>query len=132
MEFPQDLRYTKEHEWVRDEGGGGRMRVGITDYAQDALGDVVYVDIPEPGTRVNSMQPFGEVESTKSVSDVFSPVTGTIAERNALLDERPELVNESPYGEGWMVVVGGADPSELESLMDAAAYQAFLRQAEAE
>jgi glycine cleavage system H protein len=132
MEFPQDLRYTKEHEWVRDEGGGGRMRVGITDYAQDALGDVVYVDIPEPGTRVTSMQPFGEVESTKSVSDVFSPVTGTIAERNALLDERPELVNESPYGDGWMVVVEAADPSELESLMDAAAYQAFLGQAEEE
>jgi glycine cleavage system H protein len=132
MEFPQDLRYTKEHEWVRDEGGGGRVRVGITDYAQDALGDVVYVDIPEPGTQVASMQPFGEVESTKSVSDVFSPVTGTIAQRNALLDERPELVNQSPYGDGWMVVVEGADPSELESLMDAAAYQAFLQQAEAE
>jgi glycine cleavage system H protein len=132
MEFPQDLRYTKEHEWVRDEGGGGRVRVGITDYAQDALGDVVYVDIPEPGTQVTSMQPFGEVESTKSVSDVFSPVTGTIAQRNALLDERPELVNQSPYGDGWMVVVEGADPAELESLMDAAAYQAFLQQAEAE
>jgi glycine cleavage system H protein len=132
MEFPQDLRYTKEHEWVRDEGGGGRVRVGITDYAQDALGDVVYVDIPEPGTQVSSMQPFGEVESTKSVSDVYSPVTGTIAQRNALLDERPELVNQSPYGDGWMVVVEGADPSELESLMDAAAYQAFLRRAEAE
>lgn len=132
MEFPQDLRYTKEHEWVRDEGGGGRVRVGITDYAQDALGDVVYVDIPEPGTQVTSMQPFGEVESTKSVSDVYSPVTGTIAQRNALLDERPELVNQSPYGDGWMVVVEGADASELESLMDAAAYQAFLRQAEAE
>jgi glycine cleavage system H protein len=132
MEFPQDLRYTKEHEWVRDEGSRGRVRVGITDYAQDALGDVVYVDIPEPGTRVTMMQPFGEVESTKSVSDVFSPVTGTIAERNALLDERPELVNESPYGDGWMVVVEAADPSELESLMDAAAYQAFLGQAEEE
>jgi glycine cleavage system H protein len=132
MEFPQDLRYTKEHEWVRDEGSHGRVRVGITDYAQDALGDVVYVDIPEPGTRVTMMQPFGEVESTKSVSDVFSPVTGTIAERNALLDERPELVNESPYGDGWMVVVEAADPSELESLMDAAAYQAFLLQAEEE
>src|SRR5215218_8452837 len=100
MEFPQDLRYTKEHEWVRDEGG--QVRVGITDYAQDALGDVVYVDIPEPGTQVSSMQPFGEVESTKSVSDVYSPVTGTIAQRNTLLDERPELVNQSPYGDGWM------------------------------
>ncbi len=131
MEFPQDLRYTKEHEWVRDDGGG-RVRVGITDYAQDALGDVVYVDIPETGTSVTAMQPFGEVESTKSVSDVYSPVTGTIVERNALLDERPELVNESPYGDGWLVVVEVVDPSELEPLMDAAAYQAFLRQAEAE
>jgi glycine cleavage system H protein len=131
MEFPQDLRYTKEHEWVRDEGGG-RARVGITDYAQDALGDVVYVDIPESGTSVTAMQPFGEVESTKSVSDVYSPVTGAIVERNALLDERPELVNESPYGDGWLVVVQVADPSELESLMDEAAYQAFLHQAEAE
>jgi glycine cleavage system H protein len=131
MEFPQDLRYTKEHEWVRDDDGG-RVRVGITDYAQDALGDVVYVDIPETGTSVTAMQPFGEVESTKSVSDVYSPVTGTIVERNALLDERPELVNESPYGDGWLVVVEVASPSELESLMDAAAYQAFLRQAEAE
>ncbi len=131
MEFPQDLRYTKEHEWVRDDGGG-RVRVGITDYAQDALGDVVYVDIPETGTSVTGMQPFGEVESTKSVSDVYSPVSGTIVERNALLDERPELVNESPYGDGWLVVVQVADPSEIQSLMDAPAYQAFLRQAEAE
>jgi glycine cleavage system H protein len=131
MEFPQELRYTKEHEWVRDEGGG-RVRVGITDYAQDALGDVVYVDIPETGTSVTATQSFGEVESTKSVSDVYSPVTGTIVERNALLDERPELVNESPYGDGWLVVVEVADPSELQSLMDAAAYQAFLRQAEAQ
>src|SRR4029450_6123683 len=114
------------------QGGGRRVRVAITDYAQDALGDVVYVDIPEPGTQVTSMQPFGEVESTKSVSDVYSPVSGTIAQRNALLDERPELANQSPCGAGWMVVVEGADPSELESLMDAAAYQAFLRQAEAE
>ena len=125
MEFPQDLRYTKEHEWVRDEGGGGRVRVGITDYAQDALGDVVYVDIPEPGTQVTSMQPFGEVESTKSVSDVYSPVTGTIAQRNGLLDERPELINQSPYGDGWMVVVEMSDSTELGELLDAAAYRAF-------
>ena len=131
MDFPQDLRYTKEHEWVRDEGGG-RIRVGITDYAQDALGDVVYVDVPEVGTPVTAMQPFSEVESTKSVSDVFSPVTGTIVERNPLLDERPELVNESPYGEGWLVVLEMSDPSELDPLMDAAAYQAYLRETEGE
>jgi len=131
MEFPRDLRYTNEHEWARDEGGG-RVRVGITDYAQDALGDVVYVDIPELGTEVTAMQPFGEVESTKSVSDVYSPVTGTISERNPLLDERPELVNESPYGEGWLVVAEMSDPSELDSLMDAEAYEAFVSQAETE
>ncbi|MGH2660462.1 MAG: glycine cleavage system protein GcvH [Actinomycetota bacterium] len=131
MDFPQELRYSKEHEWVRDEGGG-RIRLGITDYAQDALGDIVYVDVPEVGTAVTAMQPFGEVESTKSVSDVFSPVTGTIVERNPLLDERPELVNESPYGEGWLVVLGMSDPSELDSLMDAAAYQAHLRETEGE
>jgi glycine cleavage system H protein len=131
MEFPEDLRYTKEHEWARDEGAG-RVRVGITDYAQDALGDVVYADIPQPGTAVTAMQQFAEVESTKSVSEVFSPVTGSIVERNGLLDERPELINESPYGDGWMVVVDGVDPSELGSLMDAVDYQAFLHQAEAE
>jgi len=132
MEFPRDLRYTNEHEWARDEGGG-RVRVGITDYAQDALGDVVYVDVPELGTAVTAMQPFGEVESTKSVSDVYSPVTGTISERNPLLDERPELVNESPYGDGWLVVAEMSDPSELDSLMDAEAYEAFVvSQAETE
>ncbi len=129
MEFPEDLRYTREHEWVRDEGGG-RARVGITDYAQYALGDVVYVDVPEVGTRVTASQPFSEVESTKSVSDVFSPVTGTLVERNALLDERPELVNDQPYGDGWLAVIEMTDPSELDALMDAAAYRAFVEQAE--
>jgi glycine cleavage system H protein len=128
MEFPEDLRYTKEHEWARDEGDG-RVRVGITDYAQDALGDVVYVDVPEVGTEVKASQPFAEVESTKSVSDVYSPVTGTILERNPLLEEHPELVNESPYGDAWLVVVQAADPSELQSLMDRAAYQDYLREA---
>ena len=99
MEFPEDLRYTKEHEWARADGV--RVRIGITDFAQDALGDVVYVDLPEVGAEVTASQAFGEVESTKSVSDVFSPLTGTIVERNPLLDERPELVNEQPYGDGW-------------------------------
>jgi glycine cleavage system H protein len=130
MEFPEDLRYTKEHEWIRDEGEG-RARIGITDYAQDALGDVVYVDIPEAGTAVTAMQPFGEVESTKSVSDVFSPVTGSILERNPLIDDRPELVNESPYGDGWLVLLEMSDPSQMGSLMDAAGYQAYLREVEA-
>ncbi len=127
MEFPEDLRYTKEHEWVRDEGPG-RVRVGITDYAQDALGDVVYVEVPEPGTKVAANQPFCEVESTKSVSDVYAPVTGSVIEGNGLITERPELVNEQPYGDGWLVVLETADPAELEGLMDSAAYRAFVEQ----
>ena len=126
VEFPEDLRYTKEHEWARADGA--RVRVGITDFAQDALGDVVYVDLPEVGAEVTASQAFGEVESTKSVSDVFSPLSGTIVERNPLLDERPELVNEQPYGDGWLIVIEVADPALLDELLDAAAYQAFIQQ----
>ena len=125
MEFPDDLRYTKDHEWVRDEGGG-RLRIGITDYAQDALGDVVYVEVPDVGVEVAAHQAFSEVESTKSVSDVFSPVTGSVVERNALLDEHPELVNTAPYGDGWIVVIHTSDPGALTEMLDAAAYQAFI------
>jgi len=121
---PADLRYTKEHEWVRLDGQ--RARVGITDYAQDALGDVVYVDLPDVGARVEADQPLGEVESTKSVSDVFSPVSGSIAERNPLVDDRPELVNEQPYGDGWLVAIDVDDPSVVDGLMDAAAYRAMV------
>jgi glycine cleavage system H protein len=127
VEFPEDLRYTKEHEWARREGS--RVRVGITDFAQDALGDVVYVDLPEVGASVEASAAFGEVESTKSVSDVFSPVTGTIAERNPLIDDRPELVNEQPYGEGWLVVVEGVAEGSFDALMDADAYRAFVEEA---
>ena len=126
VEFPEDLRYTKEHEWARADGA--RVRIGITDFAQDALGDVVYVDLPEVGAEVTASQAFGEVESTKSVSDVFSPLSGTIVERNPLLDERPELVNEQPYGDGWLIVIEIADPALVEQLLDAAAYQAFIQQ----
>lgn len=126
MEFPEDLRYTKEHEWARREGS--RVRVGITDFAQDALGDVVYVDIPEVGASVQASTPFGEVESTKSVSDVYSPVSGTVAERNPLVDDRPELVNEQPYGDGWLIVIEGAADDALDPLMDAAAYRTFVEQ----
>ena len=125
MEFPEDVRYTKEHEWARDEGTG-RVRVGITDYAQDALGDVVYVDVPQVGTAVTAGQPFGEVESTKSVSDVFSPISGTIVERNPLLEERPELVNEQPYADGWLVVIEPPNEGAAANLLDAQAYQAFI------
>ena len=128
MEFPDDLRYTNEHEWARLEGA--RVRVGITDFAQDALGDVVYVDLPEVGAAVQAATPFGEIESTKSVSDVYSPVTGTIVERNPLIEERPELVNEQPYEDGWLIVVSVADEASLDGLMDAAAYRSFVEQAE--
>jgi glycine cleavage system H protein len=124
VEFPEDLRYTREHEWARAEGN--RVRVGITDFAQDALGDVVYVDVPAVGAVVQADAAFGEVESTKSVSDVFSPLDGTIVERNPLLDDRPELVNEQPYGDGWIVVIEVADPSVVEQLMDAASYRSFV------
>jgi glycine cleavage system H protein len=126
MEFPEDLRYSKEHEWVRMEGE--RLRVGITDFAQDSLGDVVYVDLPEPGTNVESGRSMGEVESTKSVSDVFSPVTGTITERNDLLADRPELVNEQPYGDGWLVIIEPSESEQETALLDAAAYRAFLEE----
>lgn len=129
MEFPDDLRYTKEHEWVRDEGSG-RARFGITDYAQDALGDVVYVDVPQTGAEVTAGQPLGEVESTKSVSDVYAPVTGAVVERNQQLEDRPELLNEQPYGDGWLVVVEMREPAQLEGLMDAGAYRAFVEQQE--
>lgn len=117
---PEDLKYTEEHEWVRADGT--RIVVGITDYAQDALGDVVYVDLPATGTRVERGQPFGEVESTKSVSDLYAPVTGTIVERNEGLESRPELVNSDPYADGWMVVIEAADPSEVDGLLTAEAY----------
>ena len=124
MEFPEELRYTKEHEWVRIEDGD-RARVGITDFAQDALGDVVYVDLPEVGARVEAAQPFGEVESTKSVSDVYSPLAGTIVERNPLIADHPELVNEHPYGDGWLVVLDADDLGAIEGLLDAASYREF-------
>jgi glycine cleavage system H protein len=123
MEFPDDVRYTEQHEWARADGD--RVRVGITDYAQDALGDVVYVDVPEVGSIVKAGEPFGEVESTKSVSDVYSPVNGTVVERNARLADAPELVNQDPYGEGWMIAIQPADVGELEGMLDAATYRAF-------
>ncbi len=121
MEYPEDLRYSREHEWARPENG--RIRIGITDFAQDALGDVVYVDLPEAGTQVRAGQAFGEVESTKSVSDVFAPVSGTVVERNGALEDKPELVNEQPYGDGWLVAIDPSDPAELEKLLDSGAYQ---------
>ncbi len=126
MPSPEDLRYTREHEWVRVEDGVGT--VGITDYAQDQLGDIVYVKLPPVGTVVRQMEPFGEIESVKAVSDLFSPVSGEVVEVNAELEERPELVNLDPYGQGWMLRVRLADPSELERLMTAAEYDAYVAQ----
>lgn len=124
---PEDLHYTKDHEWVRTEGDDGEtLRVGVTDYAQDALGDIVFVTLPEAGTHVTEGEACGEIESTKSVSDVYAPVTGTVSERNEALDASPELVNSDPYGEGWMLAIRPDDASAFDALLDAAAYRASL------
>lgn len=121
---PDDLSYTEEHEWARVDGR--RFTVGITDYAQDALGDVVYIDLPASGTRVERGQPFGEVESTKSVSDLYAPVTGTIVERNETLESQPELVNSDPYGNGWMVIIEADDTEDASGLLTAADYDKLI------
>ena len=124
---PEDLHYTKDHEWVRAEGDDGEtLRVGVTDYAQDALGDIVFVTLPEAGSHVTEGEACGEIESTKSVSDVYAPVTGTVTERNEALDASPELVNSDPYGEGWMLAIRPDAASAVDGLLDAAAYQASL------
>lgn len=120
MKNPEDLRYSTDHEWARADGN--RITVGITWYAQKELGDVVYVDLPATGTRVVKGQPFGEVESTKSVSDLYAPVTGTIVERNESLESQPEFVNAEPYGEGWMVVIEADEPGEFGQLLSADGY----------
>ena len=125
--YPDDLSYTAEHEWVRSPGETqGSVRVGITHYAQDALGDIVYVSLPEVGDTVTGGETCGELESTKSVSDVYAPVTGEVVARNDGLDATPELVNSDPYGAGWLFEVAPSDPTSTEGLMDAAAYQASL------
>jgi glycine cleavage system H protein len=123
---PEDLKYTPEHEWARAAGDGQVVRVGITDFAQQALGDIVFVSMPAPGTSVTAGQPLGEVESTKSVSDIYAPVDGTVRARNDALDGQPELVNSDPYGDGWLIEIEVADPTALSSLLDAAAYQGML------
>ena len=129
MPSPADLKYTKEHEWVRVEGTIGT--VGITDYAQDQLGDIVFVDLPAAGATVSQLQKFGEIESVKGVSELYSPVTGEVTEVNTNLAERPELVNDSPYGEGWMLRIRLSDPAEIEKLLSAAEYDEFIAQGEA-
>ena len=122
--MPDDLRYSTDHEWVRAEGAG--VRVGITDYAQDALGDVVYVDVPEVGATVTAGEKVSEVESTKSVSDIFAPVAGTVVEVNAALADAPERLNADPYGEGWICVIEPSDPGALDALLDAAGYRDLI------
>ena len=124
MNVPEDLRYSTDHEWMRIDGN--RMRVGITDYAQDALGDVVFVQVPEVDAEVNAGDTISEVESTKSVSDVYAPLEGEVTAVNPALDATPELINSDPYGEGWMFEMKLADSSALEALMDSETYQASL------
>ena len=124
MSVPEELRYSSDHEWV--SVSGTRARVGITDYAQDALGDVVYVQVPTVGTSVAAGDSFGEVESTKSVSDVYAPVSGTVVAVNEALSDSPETINQDPYGAGWLCEIELTDASELDALLDADAYQALL------
>lgn len=123
--YPEDLRYGKDHEWVRDEGDG-RVRVGITHYAQQELGDVVFVELPETDTTVEKDDGFAVVESVKAVSDIYAPVSGTIVEVNTELETNPELINEDPYGKGWIAVIAMNDKSQLDDLMTAAEYRAHI------
>ena len=124
MNVPGELRYSADHEWVR-VGKGRRVRVGITDYAQDALGDVVFIDLPPVGTKVTPGAVFGEVESTKSVSELFAPLSGTVVAINDELEVAPGRVNEDPYGDGWICEIELSDPAELDDLIDAASYSAL-------
>jgi glycine cleavage system H protein len=128
MDIPEDLRYTREHEWARKKDG--KVVIGITDFAQDQLGDVVYVELPDVGDPVKKGEAFGVVESTKAVSELFSPVGGKVVEVNEPLSDAPETINEDPYEEGWMIVVEPSDPTELDALLDAKAYRAFVEESE--
>ena len=127
MDVPEGLKYTREHEWVKVEGEKGR--VGITHYAQDQLGDVVFVELPKKGRKLGQMEPFGVVESVKAVSDLYCPVAGEVAEVNSELERKPELVNTDPYGEGWMIQVKISNAKDLENLLSASQYTAYLQQA---
>lgn len=122
--YPEDLKYTAQHEWVRVEGDG--VVVGITHYAQEQLGDIVYVSLPEPGDTVAPGASIGELESTKSVSDLYAPVAGVVTERNEQLDQTPELVNSDPYGEGWLIRVRVDDTAAVDELLDSASYRATV------
>ena len=122
--IPDDLHYTAEHEWVKIVGD--HVRVGITDHAQEALGDIVFVTLPVPGTHVEAGQSLGEIESTKSVSDIYAPLAGEVLARNDVLDARPELVNADAYGDGWMIEIRPADAEAVHGLLDAAGYAALV------
>ena len=124
MNFPEDIRYTSEHEWIRVEGD--EAYVGITDYAQSELGEIVFVDVPSLGETVGQGEVFGSIEAVKTVSDLNMPVTGEVLEVNGALDVQPELVNNDPYGEGWIIKISVKDAAELDNLMDAKAYQTIL------
>jgi len=124
MNTPEDLRYSSDHEWARRDGN--TIRIGITDYAQDALGDVVYLEAPEVGATVAGNDKISEVESTKSVSDIYAPVAGTIVEINAAVVDNPQLLNEDPYGEGWICAIELADGADFDALLDAAGYAALI------
>jgi len=130
MEFPKELRYSQEHEWVAVEEN--IATIGITDYAQEQLGDVVYVELPEVGTQVTKDEAFGVVESVKAVSDVYAPVSGTVTEINIPLPDSPETINEDPYGDAWMIRVDMSDPGEIEDLMTAAQYKKFVEEEQGE
>ncbi len=124
MNIPGELRYSSDHEWARLEDG--KVRIGITDYAQDALGDVVFVQVPDTGISVKAGESFSEVESTKSVSDIYAPISGTVVEVNADLADAPERINDDPYGDGWICVIEPDDPAQVEQLLDAAGYRALV------
>ncbi len=122
--YPDNLRYTREHEWAKAEDG--KIRMGITQFAAERLSDVVFVELPAPGTQIRQLEPFGVIESVKAVSDLYAPVSGTVMEVNPALTDRPELVNLDPYGQGWMLVVQLADPAELERLLSAEEYRGLV------
>lgn len=126
MNTPKDLRYSEEHEWVKVEGD--KVRIGITDFAQDELGDIVFVELPEVGDELEADEPFGSVESVKTVSELYAPVSGKVVEINEELDDNPEHVNESPYDKAWMIVVEPSDTSEIDNLMNAEEYESMTEE----
>ncbi|UTR15896.1 glycine cleavage system protein GcvH [Salipaludibacillus sp. LMS25] len=126
MDLPKELKYSEEHEWVKEEDG--KVRIGITDFAQSELGDIVFVELPEVGDELEADEPFGSVESVKTVSELYAPISGKVVEVNEELDDSPEFVNESPYEKAWMVVVEPSDKSEIDNLMDAAAYEEMTKE----